>query len=452
MIIKLSAEIICMLKYGLLGVILFAGACMAQDAAPSPESAIPVPKQDYEEKQSAGGRHLVDDVVEGARNHWGFALSAYQAYTTDISPVAGQDQDSYISAFAARTFFNLGRRRSRFHLDLGTGYRIYNVDSSLNSWDYNGNAQYSYQFSRGTSLEISDQFTSSFNDSWSFISLSSPIQYNSDLSSEVLFNRQRITRNALRAGLNTHVGRNIRMGVFGGYHKYLYSQGNLADATAYEIGGSFDYRINRWLDITNSYSTYLNNVDARYEDTHIHRLQVGGLDLKLTRNWKVWAGGGVEFSNDNGENEVGESVNAGLGRTSERSMFSVTYQRGFTSGIGISELLLSDVVSATLGYRATRWMSTNLETYYYRNHELHGNGLLQTLSMGGGVQLAATRNIIVSVNSYYQNQKTREFSVQGLELNRLSIYAGLQFVWPSLRDRTSALQSSPGISNGQVPF
>jgi hypothetical protein len=140
--------------------------------------AIPVPIQmGDEEPKSLGAQSYSDDVFRSTRNRWGFSLSAYQAYTSALYNGEGVGQSSGITAATSRIFFNFGRRKSQFHIDLGVGYRRYNRSDGFNSWDYDGNANYSYRLSRSVSFTLLDQFTSSYNDSWSFLSLYSPINY-----------------------------------------------------------------------------------------------------------------------------------------------------------------------------------------------------------------------------------------------------------------------------------
>jgi hypothetical protein len=397
------------------------------------QEAIPVPIDEGEETRSLGGQTFVDDVFQNVRNRWGFSLSAYEAYSNDISRSSGPRESDSITAFIPRTFFNFGKHKSQFHIDVGAGYRRYNKHEDLSSWDYYGGAQYSYSLSKKSSLQVADQFTSSYNDSWSFVSIYSPINYNPNFSNEVLFNRQRITRNSLTGTFGYRMSKRSRLGVFGSYNLYKYAERTLGNANAFQAGANFDFRITDWLYLTNSYSVYLNRVDERFRDARIHNLQIGGFDFHLSRSWRLWAGGGISVSDYEGENRLGESVSAGIGYTSINTLFNVTYQRGFTSAIGLSELLFSDVVSASYGYRLTRWMSANLQSYYYRSSELDRHGLLETFSGGGGLQFALRRNLVASISSYYQNQRTHDFSVQGLGLNRFSAYVGLQYMWPSLK-------------------
>ncbi len=113
------------------------------------------------------------------------------------------------------------------------------------------------------------------------------------------------------------------------------------------------------------------------------------------------------------------------------TLFSLTYQRGFTSAIGISELFYSDVVAALFGYRVNRWMSARLESYYYRNSQEYTGGLLETFSAGGGLDFALRRDLFLTASAYYQNQQAHRFSIEGLGINRLTAYVGISYVWPA---------------------
>jgi hypothetical protein len=406
----------------------------AEESQPTKQEPIPVPIDEAEDIRSLGGQTFADDVFQSKKNRWGFSLSAYEAYASDISQTnTGPRESDSMTAFIPRTFFNFGKRKSQFHIDVGAGYRRYNKHQGLSSWDYYGGANYSYLPSKKSSLQIADQLTSSYNDAWSFVSIYSPINYNPNFSNEVLFNRQRITRNSLTGTFSYQINKRSRFGVFGGYSLYKYEQRTLGNADAFQVGANLDFRITDWLHLTNSYSAYLNRVDERFRDARIHNLQIGGFDFHLSRSWRLWLSGGIGVSDYEGENRLRESANAGVGYTSINTLFSVTYQHGFTSAIGLSKLLFSDIVSATYGHRLIRWMSANLQSYYYRSYELDKPGLLETFSGGGGLQFALRRDLVASVNSYYQNQRTHSFSVQGLELNRFSAYVGLQYMWPSIK-------------------
>lgn len=403
----------------------------------------PTAVKDNEEIRSRGGQTFSDDVFENARYHMGFSLSAYQAYSNDISSTSTQRQSSGISSFIPRIFFNAGRKKSSFHLDLGSGYRMYSKEHELNSWDYYGGSQYSYQFSKRSSFQIADQFTSSFNDSWSFISLSSPLHYDMSSSNEVMFNRQRINRNSLFAQLDFSVGRKVRLGAFGTYQLYRYPQKTLSNSDSLEAGGSFALQLTKWLSINNSFSSYLNVFGGNSPEAKIYHLQIGGLDFRLTKYWRIFAGGGFDFSDSQGQRQKHENINSGFSYTAPDTSINITYQRQFTAAIGISKLLTSDIYAATFGHRLFRRTNITLQSYYYKSDEQNTNGSLKTFSAGGGVEYALLRNLVATANAYYQNQQTLNFSVDGLHLNRFTAYIGIQYLWPSMKNSKGMQRTIP---------
>jgi hypothetical protein len=393
---------------------------------------IPVPIQPEDETRSLGGQTLIDDVFQNSRNPWGLSLSLYGAYTTETSPDNEQDISSGIGAFMFRIFSNFGKRKSKLHLNAGTGYRRYVQYHDLDSWDYSGNARYSYEFSRKTRFSLSDQFNSSYNDAWSFLSMGSSIPYNPNFANEVLFNLQRINRNSLHGEISHQLTRKAHFEIFGQHSWYDYSEDTLANSNTIEVGGRFGYRFTDWLSLSSSYSTYLYVSETENTGVQVHRLQVGQFDFGLTKSWRIWIGGGLDYSHSSGQNRFHENINAGIGYTSQRALFTVTYQRGFSSAIGINDLFSSDVFAASYGYRMTSWMRSNIEAYHYRNLGQNG-GALKTFTGGGSLEFALQGNLSLTINAFYQNQQPQDFSVEGLELNRFNGYVGLQYVWPGRR-------------------
>jgi hypothetical protein len=405
-------------------------------SGPNPEAMqnpIPVPIRTGGEAKSLGDQSIVDDVFQNPQNRWGFSLSGYLAYSNDVSVLQSEREDAGILAILPRVFVNIGKRRSRLHLDAGAGYRSYHRHSELNNWDYYGSAQYSYQLSKHTTFQIADQFTSSYNDAWSFLSQYSPLSYDPTSSNEVLFNRQRINRNSIRAELNHQAGRRISMGVFGGYRLFRYPQRTLSDSDIAEAGARIYFQLADWFYLSGNFSTHADFFGGDYPRVQIYRLQAAGVDFHLSNSWRLWANGGIDILDYEGYNQIQESISAGLGYTSLNAAFSVMYQRGFTSAVGLSRLLMTDFVGVGLGYRVTPRINARLEGYYYRNTEPN-NGVLETFSVGGGPEFALCDYLVLIAKSYYQNQQAHNFSVEGLGLNRFTAYLGLQFVVPARKD------------------
>jgi hypothetical protein len=58
---------------------------------------------------------------------------------------------------------------------------------------------------------------------------------------------------------------------------------------------------------------------------------------------------------------------------------------------------------------------------------------LKTIAGNASLEFALRDDLFLSLNSSYQNQQQSDFSYGGLQVNRFSVYAGLQYVWPSRR-------------------
>ncbi len=399
-----------------------------------PEAATPEPSANKEKEDglSRGFQSLSDDIFQSARHPWGFSLSAYEGYSTDSVPGVNRYEDATITSLTPQMFLNLGRRKSKFHLDLGAGYRLYRHHKDLNGWDYSGSANYSYRFSRSVSLSITNLFTSSANDSSSSLSLFPSIRniYPTN-SREVLFDdRQRITRDSMEAELGFQLSRKARLSLSGGYDLYSYAQESITDTHALRVGAGFEYKLAKWLNFSSSYYDYLNKVDDSSRDIQIHRLTIGGFDFNLDRFWRIWMGGGIDFSHYQGRDRFQESVNAGISYDSRSLSLSSTYHRGLTSASGLSRLMQSDTFTESLGYRVTSRVSTRLAAYYTRSRESFDTGNIKTLAGNASLEFALRNDFFLSLNSSYQNQQQLHFSYGGLHVNRLSVYAGLQYVWP----------------------
>lgn len=385
-----------------------------------------------EENRSRGAQTFIDDIILNSRNNFGFSLAAYQGYSEDISKSV-IDRSSGVTLATAQLFVNAGRNKSRFHMDFGSGYRRYANNQDDNRPDYHANLRYSYRISNRTFFRIINKYASSYNDSWAFLSMYSPIWQEPDFSQEVLYERQRIDRNVLNASLTRTIGRRAKVGILGGYNYYKYSQSNLGIVHTVEAGGHIDFQLTDWLDLTNSYTTYLNTVEEDYRDARIHRLQLGGLNFRLSRSWRFWASGGVEVSDYQNINRIAESANARISHTSMNTAFRMTYRRGFASSIGIQGLWHSDDVNVSLGHQFAPWFKGRLESSFYRSVNKIDSGLLNTFNGGGGLEFALSNHLQMTFTSFYQKQKSIRYNIEGLEIERITAYLGFQFVWPALR-------------------
>jgi len=405
------------------------------------QEPIPVPIQGSEETKgseaivSRGLQTFNDDIFHNVNNRFGFSLNINEAYSTNVPTTGQTQQSSSFQSYLPRVFLNLGKKKSKLHVDVGAGYRQYNEAATFSSWDYFGNAQYSYEFSKNFTFDVSNQFTSSYADSYSFISQYSPLQYNLYTSNELLFNDERINRDSLYAELSYLIGKRIRLGVFSHYELFGYSQNTLQSSNALEVGGTFSFKVTKWLSFNSSISSYLESPNGSDSNARINHVQLGGFSFSLSKGWKVSAGGGIDVAQYQDSTQLGENINSGISYLSRNILFTGTYQRQFTSAIGIPGLFMSDIFGVALGHRMTRRISARVDAYYYRSSQQSTGGMLKTFSGGGGLSFALLRALVANLTAAYQNQQAQNFSVPGLGLNFncFVVSAGLQYMWPSLK-------------------
>lgn len=416
------------------------GSVYNEDSSDAPVSSeedpvIPVPVRggivgpyEYDTAaRSLGAQTFRDDVFLNRRNRYGFALNFNQGYIEDLPT----DQSSGMTAAFGQAFVNFAKRRSNLHVNFGGGYRAF-PEWDFQSPEAHAEVQYSYRLAKPTSFRFFDRYSTGYNDFWEFNSMYSRSANDPDLSNEVIYNLQRITRNNFRAGLYHEIGRRINLGVFGGHQYQRYAQENLAGRNDFLLGGNFDIRLTGWLYLTNDYTLYLPVNDRETKDARIHRLRASGLDFRFG-GWRIWGGAGVEYTNYSGRHRIGFSGNAGAAYTSMNTAFSLTYQRGFTSPIGISTLLQSEIVAINLGHRFSRWMYSRLSGSYSGSADQIYYGVLETYRARATIQFALTANIQLLLNGRYNLQKTTNFFIEGLGIERLSADIGLQYVWPKGR-------------------
>jgi hypothetical protein len=200
-----------------------------------------------------------------------------------------------------------------------------------------------------------------------------------------------------------------------------------------QVGANFDYRLTRWLSLTNTYTTYLTDSNPLYTDARIHRLEVGGFRFNLTKTWVLSAGGGVELAAYQHQDYLSESVSAALGYGSKKSKLEISYHRGFYSILGLQGLFRSDSVNAIAARRITNGMAAKLLAAYNAGNQSGGSASIESISAGGALEFGLSRGLIASLNYSYQHQTSENYIYYNLGLNRYIASVGIQYAWPNRR-------------------
>lgn len=381
-----------------------------------------------------GAKSLVDDVMENIRQRFGFSLGIHGLYESKIFNGGPQQNASTAAAFSVRVYGNLGRRRSRFHFNYGLGYRFQaNNVRTIDSSNHYGNVQYSLQLSRRTTLQISDQISSSPYAFGGFLQpVLGPGGPTQGFSTEVFLGRQRFTRNACAGTLSFATPKN-HFSIISDYQFYRFRSVTDVNVHAVQLGATYERDITRWLSLSSGYSAYLNNVDARFRDARIHRLQVGGMNFKLGRNWQLSAVGGIELANTSGTNRWGGSANAQLSWHTRASTLVVTYDRGFNSAVGLARVLQSQTATLACGSRLTQWMNLQLSASYVRGAAFLDAGALRYYIAHAGLGFALSSNLVASLSCFYQNQHGQNLVAVPQTSAGYVGSVGLQYLFPGRR-------------------
>jgi hypothetical protein len=413
-----------------------------QEEEQEPETSVQdeTKKSEPEERESQAVRSFLDAVARNGRNRFGFSLGASEGRISNVYPDFFHSHPSNLTAFSSSVFANFGRRKSRLHFDYGAGYRIYNQQRNMNGADHHGNVSYTYQASRKIRFQLSDTASSSLNDPFSSsgLTLGTTIDWTPSPSYVVLFQPQRLTQNQARGQIDFNLTRTTNLNIFSSYDSYRYGKETFGNINTVQVGAGLGQRITKWMLISTTYSTYLNNIDGRFQDYRIHRLELGSFRFMLSRTVEVFASGGVEVADSRGERRreyrTEGMFRGGISRFSQKNVIYADYQRTMTSALGFSRILHSDVVTLGLGQRFTPRTSFRLSASYLRSADFDYAGLLEGYSGSAQLEHALHSDLFASINYAYQHQKNTIIALSGIPyFDRSIVFASLQFVWPSMR-------------------
>jgi hypothetical protein len=413
---------------------LFCGLCFCYPAFAQEETSANEQTSRSRDSGTGATGSFFDDLARSSRNQKGFSVGVFEMYSTNIYTDSQTPEDATVTSFAPRAFLNLGKRKSRLHLEYGGGYRIYNNHRELDNSDHSGNITYDLQASRVVSFQLSDRATSSTNDLFSSVGSSSIIPPSYPVSSfEPVLDRQRIDQNHLQGTLNFQFSRNSHLGVFSSYDIYHYEQDSPnTNSDGIQVGASYEHRITKWLTFGSTYSTYLNNVE-QFQDSKVYRLEVGGFTFKLSRNITLYAAGGAQvLDSNNYPRHVEGTARGRLSRTTRSSSLYISFERAFMSAAGLTQVLLTDTVTAGLSQRLTRKVNFRMSFSHVGGEDVAYSGALKGYVAAATLEYAILSSVIASCNYSYQNQKNAIASIPNApNVNRSLAYVGLQYLFPS---------------------
>jgi hypothetical protein len=414
----------------------------AQDEEPAPEEETQTTEPQEtgsKETGSDAGSSFVDDIFDNVRNPFGFSLTINEGYSKNsFANVNLSSKSSRTSSYSGKVFANLGRKKSRLHINYGAGYRRYGWQQNLDGFEQYGNITYSYQPTRRISFRLSDTGRNTVNDVFDTNEsiLATSTQWTPNPSYDVIFNAQRYTQNNAEGDVDFQLTRSTEVGLYGSYNIYRYDDQVVGNVDTVQVGAGLRQRITKWLYISSNYSTYLNDVNQRYRDHMIHRIEAGGLQFRLGWNLRLDASGGFEIADMRSYYHTAGTFRGSLTRSSQSNTVYANYQRALTTAIGFSDVYQSDIVTIGMGQRIWERFGIQVSGSYYRSEGLTYSGLLKSYRGRAQLQYSLRSNLFASINYGYQHQKSTAAALRGIPyFNRSMITGSLQYAWPSRRLR-----------------
>jgi hypothetical protein len=399
------------------------------------------------EAEEPGFETPLDSNMNNPRNPVGFSFGFDEMYSSNTIPGDSGREAAIISAIEPRIFMNAGRRRSRLHAELQGAYRLYKDHSNMNSAEVNGNISYTYQAGRQTNIQIADTVSSRNEDIYSYADYMPFIFTGYPISSYTLLqNRQRITENDLEGRIEFKPGRKDTVAVFGRYE--IYRDGQTVDESVSSdgilAGVNYEHRFASWAYFNAAWSTYLNNVDTKYRDSKIYRLEVGGFHFKLGQAWSLSTWSGVDILDTKGySRRIDAAVRALLIHRSNTNSQYLSFQRGYAAANGTAgQVLQSYIIRGGLGQRLTNWLLFTMSGSYFIGRESLENraleepnistiGKLRSYDIRTSLEFSILKNLQAILEYRYQNQDNTFSNITGVvKFDRYIASVGLQYFWP----------------------
>jgi hypothetical protein len=304
----------------------------------------------------------------------------------------------------------------------------------LSTTSHYGNLQCSYETLQRASFYLSDAVSSGPND---FGSFGGPRSYNSRRQPsswiELDYARQRVTSNSLTGSADFQPTAKSSLDFFGTYQIYRWALEPIGGTSGIQVGTKLGYHVTQRLSLTSGYAFYVNSLQGEFPTTRIQRLDLAGLKVEISQKWQAYLSGGLGLTDYPGEYRHAGSVQAGISRRSHSSIFAASYERGFTTSIGLPGMYISDMATADIGQRLTQRMSIQVNFRYCKNVSYLRPGRYDIIRGNAILEFALRPDLIAVVDYSYWDQSWRGLLVPVLDTTRWAAYAGVQYIWRSSR-------------------
>lgn len=373
-------------------------------------------------------RRLSQRPAGDINNHFGFSLGILGWYDSNISGSTPKEGMAAISP-NPKFFVNLSTRKTALHLDYEFLYRHYPDKSSDDSQLHEGGVEYIHQLSRSATISIQDSVRSGPNDILASINSNN---FNLSSGQQVFFDQKKLLQNSLSGGLTYQRprSRNSLM-LRSDYQIFRYDSQPDQDTDSVGLYAVDNFRISKqWFIVGNISNEWINSVTNSRDGTILRFL--GGLAYRPTQNWEfAFKAGGEHVSLDSGNRGITYEGNAT--HTTKRNRLDIRYQHQSGYQIGLVNLNRYHSVRGGFDQQLNSRISMHLMSNFYRTNT-RDFGKVDTLGGGAGFDFALHPSFTATVSGNYIYQRSSyPLLNKSLNTDRYIIYAGLQYLFPSIR-------------------
>jgi hypothetical protein len=434
---------ICRLVCGIAAVLLLAAAATGQEkrraTTPQTETAESDsdPRRKTKPEQPTPKVSFTDSLLLGMRNNASFSIGVYEGYNSDILSEIGRTSPfgraDTITSVYSRFFAQVQGRRSQFSMDYLPGYRMYRRSDSLNGVEHRGSLAFRFQASRRSWIEISEHLESAPNDLHSLmIQPLSPTGLDAGFPAPAIFDRQRIFTNLATTTLGFQLGRRSQLSFSGSHLIQRFQSRPQYDSDGFLAGVNFQRQFNRWLAFTTNYQFKLSKFNTDVGQANTHRFEVAGLDYHLRPTLRLFASGGIEYTEFKGTYQPGAALRSGIEKTTPTMNLTFEYERGVSSSLGLGTMARGNRFAFRFNRRITDWLNLLATSAYSRNSAFvqpdSPSEPLHMFQAQPRLEFAVRPNLIFLLSYDYLNQHTPNLGLVVPNVNRYYVTFGFEYV------------------------
>jgi opacity protein-like surface antigen len=391
---------------------------------------------------SSEATSFVSDVFNNVRNALGFSVGSYSSYDSNVLIGTSSVSSASMTSVFPRVFINLGRRRSQFHLDYGTSFRVQDSRHNPQSQDHTGAMSYRLELSRRRTLNLAYRGTYNV---YGINPVTGPAGISDSPVASVItegIDQQRRRSHSGSASLTQQLNRDSSLGFNATYATYRFDGRENENASTILMSVEFSHRMGRSVTLV---ANGVGNKTILAQSTPgamTTRISLG-TRLELPNNFHLSATGGADHVEAQSASRTDISYQTELTHTHGTTSLSLAYSKGTTTALGVAAGgfsgssapggLRSHNARGRIAFRVAERLNAYGTANYSRNANPAQAGILQLLGGGAGLEFRLPANMVASLDYEYRQQRTLHSLSQSGSPDRYIIRFGLQILVSSLQ-------------------